>query len=85
MKMQPIRIAVLGAGMIGRRHLSTILKRPDLVELVGGPGCSEAEFFERVRGARQTVPDLGAKRSHNSGYGEHLQRRASAFWCDERA
>ncbi len=35
MSLQPLRIAVLGAGMIGRRHLSTILRRPDLAELVG--------------------------------------------------
>ena len=28
---------------------------------------------------------LGAKRSHSSGYGEHLQRRAGVFWRDERA
>jgi hypothetical protein len=27
----------------------------------------------------------GAKRSHSSGYGEHLQRRAGGFWRDERA
>jgi hypothetical protein len=31
------------------------------------------------------VTDLGAKRSHSPGYREHLQRRAGAFWCDERA
>jgi hypothetical protein len=28
---------------------------------------------------------LGAKRSHSSGYGEHLQRRAGVFWGDARA
>ena len=39
--MQPMRIAVLAAGMIGRRHLSTILRRPDLVELVGAVDPSQ--------------------------------------------
>ena len=34
-----------------------------------------------ARAARQKVPDLGAKHSHSSGYGEHLH----AFWHDERA
>jgi len=43
------------------------------------------EFFERARVARQKVADLGAKHSHSSGYGEHLQRRAGAFSRDERA
>ena len=33
--MNPLRIAVLGAGMIGRRHIETILKRPDLAVLAG--------------------------------------------------
>ena len=32
--------------------------------------------------ARQRVTDLGAKRSHSPGYGEHLQRRAGACWCE---
>jgi hypothetical protein len=31
------------------------------------------------------VPDQGAKHSHSSGYGAHLQRRAGAFWGGERA
>ena len=26
------------------------------------------------------MPDQGAKHSHSSGYGAHLQRRAGAFW-----
>jgi hypothetical protein len=43
------------------------------------------EFFERARAARQNAPDLGAKHSHSSGYGEHLQQRAGVFWRDERA
>ncbi len=34
MTLQPLRIAVLGAGMIGRRHISTVLQRPDLATLV---------------------------------------------------
>lgn len=33
--MTPLRIAVLGAGMIGRRHIETILACPDAAELVG--------------------------------------------------
>ena len=43
------------------------------------------EFFGRARAARQKASDRGAKRSHSSGYGEHWQRRAGAFWRDERA
>jgi hypothetical protein len=43
------------------------------------------EEFGRDRAAHQKVSDLGAKHSHSPGYGEHLQRRAGAFWCDERA
>jgi len=35
MPLLPLRVAVLGAGMIGRRHIGTILQRPDLAELVG--------------------------------------------------
>ena len=42
------------------------------------------EFFSRARKARQNSPDLGAKRSHSLGYGEHLQRRAGLFWRARR-
>jgi hypothetical protein len=43
------------------------------------------EFFGRVRATRQNVPNQGAKHSHSSGYGAHLQRRVGAFWRGERA
>jgi Ca-activated chloride channel family protein len=43
------------------------------------------EFFDRARAARPKAPDPGAKRSHSSGYGEHLQRRAGGFGRDEPA
>jgi predicted nuclease of restriction endonuclease-like (RecB) superfamily len=43
------------------------------------------ERIRRVRAGRQNAPDLGAKRRHSSCYGEHLQRRAGAFWRHERA
>ena len=33
--MDPLRIGVLGAGMIGRRHIETILACPDAAQLVG--------------------------------------------------
>jgi hypothetical protein len=46
---------------------------------------SEPESFSSVAEQRTKTPDLGAKRSHRSGYGEHLQRRAGVFWGDERA
>ena len=37
------------------------------------------------KGASRKRPDLGAKRRHSSGYGEHLQRRAGVFWRARRA
>src|SRR3990167_8204436 len=43
------------------------------------------EFFGRARKVRKNAPDLGAKHSHSAGYGEHLQRRAGAFWRARRA
>jgi len=48
------------------------------------PSC-ESSAADRARAARHKVADLGAKHSHSSDYGEHLQRRAGAFWRDERA
>ena len=35
MALSPLRIAILGAGMIGRRHIDTVLQRPDLATLAG--------------------------------------------------
>lgn len=32
--MNPLKIAVFGAGLIGKRHIQTILARPDLAQLV---------------------------------------------------
>ena len=29
------------------------------------------------------MSDRGAKRCHSSGYGEHWQRQAGAFWRDD--
>jgi hypothetical protein len=34
---------------------------------------------------RQNLADPGAKRSHRSGHGEHLQRRAGGLWRAGRA
>jgi predicted dehydrogenase len=44
--MTPLRIAVLGAGMVGRRHIQTILSRPELAELVAvaDPAADRAQF-----------------------------------------
>ena len=47
---------------------------------------SEPERFSGVTEQRaRKASDLGAKRSHSTGYGEHLQRRAGVFGRDERA
>jgi predicted dehydrogenase len=48
--MTPLRIAVFGAGMIGRRHIETVLACPDSAELVGvADPTVGADRFPEVR------------------------------------
>ena len=67
-----------------------IVVRENIVRHVGlgknDRQASEAESFSGAPEQRERkASGLGAKRSHSSGYGEHLQRRAGVFGRDERA
>ncbi len=53
--------------------------------LRGYPKFEALLSARKPRSPRQNVSDQGAKRRGSSGYGEHLQRGAGAFWWDERA
>ncbi len=65
--MQPLNIAVFGAGLIGKKHINTILARPDLATLVavvdpvlpaGQSSAWQVPVFEDAGGMFETLkPD----------------------------
>jgi predicted dehydrogenase len=86
--MKPLRMAVLGAGLIGTRHIKTILAMPQLAELaaVADPMADPAQFdlkggawFSDAREMLDRVkPEAVVIATPNSLHGQQGQ------WCCER-
>ena len=68
----------------GRRHRATA-GAGEAAPRIRSRMLRTCERIRRVRAGRQNVSDQGAKHSRGACHGEHLQRRAGAFWRHERA
>ena len=92
--MKPLRIAVLGAGLIGRRHIQTILSMPQAAELVavadpvadpqqldlGGAAwfTDEKDMLERARPEAVVIATPNGLQNHR-----HFCHRRQSTPCPE--